>query len=101
MPGIFGCDPACGSHDRLGQEWRGRRGRAPLLAVRGGAGPEARMATIEELRRETTVPVVIADHNGSITYVNRPFQELIGWDPAEILGKPITTIIPRKLRDSH
>ena len=57
--------------------------------------------TIDELRRETAVPVVIADHNGSITYVNEPFGTLIGCAPDEMIGRPIATIIPRKLRDSH
>jgi len=57
--------------------------------------------TIDEMKRVTDLPVVIADHEGFITYVNEPFQLVFGWNSDEILGKTLTTIIPRGLHDAH
>ena len=57
--------------------------------------------TIAEMKRETDLPVVIADHEGFITYVNEAFQLVFGWNSEEILGKTLTTIIPRSLHDAH
>lgn len=57
--------------------------------------------TLEDLRRETGVPVVIADDQGLITHVNERFEALFGWTKAEMVGKPLTVIIPQNLHDSH
>lgn len=57
--------------------------------------------TIEELERATDVPVVVADDHGLITHVNAPFESLFGWPRQEIIGKPLSVIIPSNLRDAH
>lgn len=59
------------------------------------------MNTIRELRKETGVPVVIADEEGLINYVNQRFEKVFGWPANEIVGRPLTTIIPRNLHDAH
>lgn len=59
------------------------------------------MKTIDEMKRETTVPVVLADQRGRITYVNERFQEVFGWGSQEILGRSLTAIIPPNLHDAH
>jgi len=59
------------------------------------------MKTIEDLRSETDNPVVIADHRGFITHINERFETVFGWHRDEILGRPLTTIIPGALHDSH
>ncbi|RDI42867.1 PAS domain S-box protein [Aquicella lusitana] len=59
------------------------------------------MSMIEELKQEEKVPVVMADQNGLIIYVNRKFQEIFKWSPDEIIGEPLTTIIPPYLHDAH
>ena len=59
------------------------------------------MKTIKELIVEKDIPVVISDHNGFITYVNKSFEEIFGWNKNEVTGKPLTLIIPKKLHDSH
>jgi PAS domain S-box-containing protein len=51
--------------------------------------------------RETRVPVVVADHQGLITQVNPRFEDVFGWRRHEILGKPLTTLIPKALHDAH
>ena len=57
--------------------------------------------TMGELRCETSVPVIIADRDGSITYVNARFEAIFGWKSEEIVGQPLTTIIPKNLHDAH
>src|SRR5258708_5761953 len=59
------------------------------------------MKTIDEMKRVTDVPVVVVDHRGFIIYVNKPFLEVFGWGANEIVGKTLTTIIPRNLHDAH
>jgi PAS domain S-box-containing protein len=58
-------------------------------------------STIEDLRRETSVPVVISDHQGFITFVNTSFKQTLGWTPEDVVGKPLTVIIPKSLHDAH
>lgn len=57
--------------------------------------------TIDELRQRDDVPVVVADQNGLITEVNATFEAVFGWARRDILGKPLTTIIPPTLHDAH
>lgn len=59
---------------------------------------------MNEIARLMTVldePVIIADHRGIITYANPEFESAFGWDPGEILGKPLAVIIPKDLQDAH
>lgn len=57
--------------------------------------------TLQEMKRETTVPVILADERGTVVYVNKAFEAVFGWSQDEIAGKPLTVVIPRALRDAH
>lgn len=59
------------------------------------------MKTIEDVRQTTGVPAVIADHEGLITEVNERFADVFGWSRKEIVGKPLTALIPKDLHDAH
>lgn len=56
---------------------------------------------LDQVLRETRVPAVVADHRGLITQVNPRFEDVFGWRRHEIVGKPLTTLIPKALRDAH
>ena len=56
---------------------------------------------IEELRREAGVPVIAANSEGFITAINDAFREAYGWDAADLVGRPLTTIIPPGFHDAH
>lgn len=56
---------------------------------------------LADLETEMEVPVIIADSRGVITRVNRPLAQLFGWEISEMLGEPITMIIPPSLRGAH
>ncbi|MBI2386946.1 MAG: PAS domain S-box protein [Elusimicrobia bacterium] len=57
--------------------------------------------TLEDLKRETAIPVILADERGSVVFVNAAFEAAFGWRRDEIDGKPLTVIIPKALRDAH
>jgi PAS domain S-box-containing protein len=57
--------------------------------------------SLDHVLQQTSVPVVVVDHRGLITQVNPRFEEVFGWQRSEILGKPLTTIIPKTFRDAH
>lgn len=59
------------------------------------------MITIEEMKSETELPVVIADQQGFIVYVNDCFSGIFGWNSDEILGQLLETVIPNSFHDSH
>lgn len=56
---------------------------------------------IADLRAVTDTPVLIADQDGLITYVNDAFEREFGWTSAEAVGQPLTIIIPHGLRHAH
>lgn len=57
--------------------------------------------TLTQIREETQIPAVLADHQGLFQYVNAPFEEVFGWGRAEVLGRPLTLLIPKVLHDAH
>ncbi len=45
--------------------------------------------------------VVVADIGGRIVYTNPAMQTLLGHDPAELRGAPLTTLVPERFRAAH
>lgn len=54
-----------------------------------------------ELTRWSDLPLVVADHLGLIVHIDAALAREIGWEPGEIVGRPLTAIIPPRFRDSH
>lgn len=59
------------------------------------------MKTIAELKKEAHLPVVTVDEFGVITFINEAFTNFFGWSQKEIIGRPLTIIIPKNLHDAH
>lgn len=59
------------------------------------------MPSIESLRGEQAIPTIFADALGLVTHVNGAFEKVFGWTAAEIRGRPLSLIIPARLRDAH
>lgn len=57
--------------------------------------------SIAELKSKTDVPVVVANREGFVTYVNQQFEIVFGWPHDEIIGQMLTNILPTSFRDSH
>ena len=56
---------------------------------------------LQDIQKEKNIPAILADREGFITYVNKPFVDTFGWEEKEIIGKPLTVIIPKNLHDAH
>lgn len=59
------------------------------------------MKTINEIKAETKLPVIITNQQGFITYINSAFHAVYGWSDEELLGLPVEVVIPQSLHDSH
>ncbi len=59
------------------------------------------MMTIDALKAETAIPVIIVDHEGTIVHINQMFEKIWGWQRDALIGQTLTTIIPGNLTDAH
>jgi len=59
------------------------------------------MLTIDSLKAETHIPVIIVDHHGIVAYINQIFTKEFGWQKDVLIGKTLTTVIPDNLKDAH
>jgi PAS domain S-box-containing protein len=59
------------------------------------------MLTIDALKAESSIPVIIVDHDGIIIHINQMFEKTWGWKKDVLIGKTLTTIIPDNLKDAH
>ena len=59
------------------------------------------MLTIDALKTETNIPVIIVDHNGTVVYINQIFEKKFGWQKDALIGETLTTLIPDNLKDAH
>jgi PAS domain S-box-containing protein len=57
--------------------------------------------TIADIKDEKEAPSIIIDHQGFIIFINKPFEAVFGWQSADIVGKPVATIIPPAMHDAH
>ena len=57
--------------------------------------------TIQVLKAETGIPVIIVDHEGIVVHINHSFERNYGWQKDFLIGKTLTTIIPETLRSAH
>jgi PAS domain S-box-containing protein len=62
-----------------------------------------RSADSEYLRAFDWLPdaVIAADEQGSIAFVNQAAARLLGWTADELRGRPLTTIMPKRMHGAH
>ena len=58
------------------------------------------ISNLNELKSETKVPVIIADNQGFVVYINQCFTDAYFWD-ADLIGKTLIEVIPLNFHDSH
>jgi PAS domain S-box-containing protein len=82
-----------------------RLGRGLDLLDIGRRAAEERLRRSEALARSVTESandaIVSADENGWITLFNPGAERLFGWAAAEVLGRPVTLLMPERYRDGH
>ncbi|MEU4800662.1 SpoIIE family protein phosphatase, partial [Streptomyces sp. NPDC023327] len=47
------------------------------------------------------VPTVVADDDGRIIAANAALADLLGWQTDDLIGRPLTVLIPEHLRERH
>lgn len=51
---------------------------------------------------ETAIDAIIsADSRGNITFWNKGAEKIFGYAPGEVIGKPLTLLMPVRFRDAH
>ena len=58
-------------------------------------------ARFEALAENAQDPIVSADSRGNIIYFNKAAQRAFGYEVSEVLGKPLTLLMPERFRDQH
>ncbi len=56
---------------------------------------------IKDVQARTDVPVISVDHRGYVTAINDKLREAYGWEAADLVGRPLSTIIPKVFHDTH
>jgi len=59
------------------------------------------MQSIEELKQTSDMPVIVADQEGFIRYINPTFTTYLGWQEEDVIGEPLTKVLPGSFRDAH
>ena len=58
-------------------------------------------AKFEALAENAQDAIVSADSGGNIIYFNKAAQRAFGYQASEVLGKPLTLLMPERFRDQH
>ncbi|GAA3181286.1 SpoIIE family protein phosphatase [Streptomyces virens] len=66
-----------------------------------GASSSEQVPWEPEQVRAGRVPTIAADERNRIIAVNGPAADLLGWQVEELVGLPLTTLIPEHLRRRH
>ncbi|MBF0195059.1 MAG: CHASE domain-containing protein [Magnetococcales bacterium] len=53
------------------------------------------------ITQSATDAIVAADHHGNITFWNHGAETMFGYESAEIIGKPLTTLMPKRFYQLH
>lgn len=56
---------------------------------------------LTELTRQQDPQIVVADELGLIVHIDAGLARDIGWNPVDLVGQPLTKIIPPRFRDAH
>jgi PAS domain S-box-containing protein len=59
---------------------------------------EARFSGIISISSDAIISI---DHDQQITMFNRGAEEIFGYEPAEVIGRPLGLLLPAALRDRH
>lgn len=56
---------------------------------------------LAEVSRETSEPAMLVDDRGLVVHLNHAFTAAFGWTAGELVGRPLSRIVPPTLRDAH
>jgi PAS domain S-box-containing protein len=80
---------------------------APRLPERGergvGSAPEVQAdeAVLRQLIDALDDGIILVDHDGAIVLANRRLAAMLGYQPADLAGQPVESLVPDGLREAH
>ncbi len=74
------------------------RGRPPRTRPAAGEGPADRLADLLDIAEDG---IVTTDARQEIVLFNRGAAKLFGYDPAEVVGRPLDLLLPARYRAAH
>lgn len=77
--------------------WAGADQGQVIAVVGVGRSADRRVEQVRDSDRR----VASADDANRIVAVSRPLAELLGWEPAELVGRRIVALVPARLREQH
>ena len=73
----------------------------PPIAPSGAASGAITPAVLWQLVDALGDGLVLTDHDGDIVLANRRCVEMFGYEHAELVGRPVETLVPPPLRTAH
>jgi len=81
---------------------RARRSQEQAGGPRNGPGTAAiTPAVVWQVVDALTDGVALTDDDGALALVNRRLEDMFGYQPVELLGRPVESLIPADLRAAH
>ncbi|GGL69557.1 hypothetical protein GCM10010129_11260 [Streptomyces fumigatiscleroticus] len=88
--------------DQIAGQLAGGRPTAWTLVPGAPSSTSTELAPWDASEAESSsVPTVVADDGNRIIAVNTPAAQLLGWQPADLVGQRLTVLIPEHLRERH
>ncbi len=75
--------------------------RAEVSRLRTASALETSETRYRALAESAMEAIVSADSEGRIVFANAATEGTFGWAPDELLGKPLTVLMPERYRDAH
>lgn len=102
----------CGAFTYLTKPYNSYELRFALRQIADGQRLSSKVARAEEdlsaseerfraVVGATPDAVILADHNGTILLWNQAAARLFGYSEGEVLGQPLTLLMPQRYRESH
>lgn len=66
-----------------------------------GAAPGVLATAFEALAGSAPDGIITIDHRSTILSANPAVERIFGWSPAELVGRPLATLMPERFREAH
>src|ERR1051326_5713643 len=94
--GLGGADHAC----QLQPRRRAEETRV-IVSIRDASEHQAAETRFRALLESAPDAIMLVDAGGAITLANRRTSELFGYEPGELVGRPVELLVPGRFRDGH
>lgn len=79
-------------------QWAGRQA---VVAVPDGTGGDITSAVVRKLVDALQDGLALVDGDGTITLASTRLEEMFGYQHAELIGRPVESLLPAHLQEAH